>query len=139
MTREERYEKFKDIISNGDIKIITPFDTSLSLLEELVTMGNIKDMCDDVRKTINGDIIVAPLLDKIIMEVESEYQKATIKELYEKYGILLDKDEFQGKDCSTHVEIKFARNHEAYAVPHTIDSIRGVDYNSIYEIIQEKG
>ena len=61
---------------------------------------------------------------------KSQYQKATIKELYEKYGILLDKD-------TTYIEIKFKRNCEVYAGPHTIDTLHGVDYNSIYEIIQE--
>ena len=144
MTKKERYKKFKDIIMSGNIEIKTQLGATLTPFEELVDRSKHDDNWCPLLMSIDvglGESVsrTTSLEDgKYTNEWYSDpYKKATLKELYEKYGILLDKDEFQGKDCSTHVEIKFARNHEAYGVPHIIDSLRGVDYNSIYEIIQE--
>ncbi len=62
-------------------------------------------------------------------------QTMTIKEAYERWGIVLDIDEFSGKDASTHIEMRKTANGVWYAKPHIYDSIKGIDQRLIYRVI----
>jgi len=74
--------------------------------------------------------------DEFLMRSLGRYEQTiTIKEAYERWGIILDRDEFSRKDGSTHIEMRKTANGVWHAKPHGYDSIKGIDQRLIYRVI----